>query len=86
MQLHVGDTRPVATVAGGLRYRRIIPKRRVVKKGICDVEETEKGWMVSYIDRDPETLKRQENRNKKEKQSFSYPKVRTGLYLLRKRF
>src|SRR5437016_2377713 len=38
MQLHVGDARPVATVAGGLRYRRIVPKRRVVKKGICDVE------------------------------------------------
>lgn len=42
------------------------------RKGICDVEETEKGWMVSYIDRDPETLKRQENRNKKEKLDKDY--------------
>lgn len=31
------------------------------------VDETEKGWFVQYIDRDPETLKRQEALKSKEK-------------------
>lgn len=29
------------------------------REGHCVVDETEKGWYVAYIDRDPETLKRQ---------------------------
>ena len=37
------------------------------KKGICVVDETEKGWFVTYIDRDPETLRRQEEVEKKRK-------------------
>ena len=37
------------------------------KKGICVVDETEKGWFVTYIDRDPETLKRQMEAEKKKK-------------------
>jgi len=30
------------------------------KEGICEVEETEKGWFIKWIDRRPETLARQE--------------------------
>ena len=42
------------------------------RKGICDVEEGERGWYVSYIDRDPETLKRQENQKKNQKLDKDY--------------
>jgi DNA/RNA-binding protein KIN17 len=35
------------------------------RKGVCVVDETEKGWFVTYIDRDPETLRRQEEADKK---------------------
>ena len=35
--------------------------------GIAKVDETEKGWYVQYIDRDPEALKRQAAMEKKEK-------------------
>ncbi|XP_074649981.1 DNA/RNA-binding protein KIN17-like [Tubulanus polymorphus] len=37
------------------------------KEGHCTVDETEKGWFVQYIDRDPETIKRQEALKNKEK-------------------
>lgn len=37
------------------------------KQGICHVEQTEKGWFITYIDRDPETLRRQEEIQKKQK-------------------
>jgi len=37
------------------------------KKSICTAEETEKGWFITYIDRDPETLRRQEEIDKKRK-------------------
>jgi DNA/RNA-binding protein KIN17 len=37
------------------------------RKGIAIVDETEKGWFVTYIDRDPETLRRQEEIEKKKK-------------------
>ena len=37
------------------------------KSSICTVEETEKGWFITYIDRDPETLRRQEEIEKKKK-------------------
>ncbi|XP_037089291.1 DNA/RNA-binding protein KIN17-like [Pollicipes pollicipes] len=37
------------------------------RDGKCTVDETEKGWFVTYIDRDPETLARQEALLKKEK-------------------
>lgn len=37
------------------------------RKGICTVDESEKGWFIAYIPRDPETMKRQgdASRNKK---------------------
>ena len=37
------------------------------RKGLCEVDETEKGWFVTYIDRDPETLARLEARAKRER-------------------
>jgi DNA/RNA-binding protein KIN17 len=37
------------------------------KIGVCVVDETEKGWFVTYIDRDPETVRRQEEADKKKK-------------------
>ena len=37
------------------------------RTGICIVDETEKGWFVTYIDRDPETMRRQEEIEKKKK-------------------
>lgn len=39
----------------------------VGKEGHCVVDETEKGWFIAYIDRDPETIRRQELLQKKEK-------------------
>ncbi|XP_054716599.1 DNA/RNA-binding protein KIN17-like [Uloborus diversus] len=37
------------------------------REGHCIVDETEKGWFVTYIDRDPETIRRQEALLKSEK-------------------
>ncbi|XP_058834039.1 DNA/RNA-binding protein KIN17 [Topomyia yanbarensis] len=37
------------------------------RNGHCVVDETEKGWYISYIDRDPETLAMQEKMAKKQK-------------------
>ncbi|XP_076238008.1 kin17 DNA and RNA binding protein [Calliopsis andreniformis] len=37
------------------------------RTGKCVVDETEKGWYVTYIDRDPETLAAQEKKAKKQK-------------------
>lgn len=37
------------------------------RNGHCVVDETEKGWFISYIDRDPETLAQQEKMAKKQK-------------------
>lgn len=37
------------------------------REGYCVVDETEKGWYVAYVDRDPETIRRQEMLKKKEK-------------------
>ena len=37
------------------------------RQGICVVDETEKGWFVTYIDRDPETLRRQQEVENKKK-------------------
>lgn len=37
------------------------------RTGQCAVDETEKGWYITYIDRDPETLARQEKLARKEK-------------------
>lgn len=38
------------------------------REGICAVDETEKGWYVTYIDRSPEVLERQAKAARKEKQ------------------
>lgn len=38
------------------------------REGICTVDETEKGWFVTYIDRSPEVLERQAKAARKEKQ------------------
>lgn len=38
------------------------------RTGVCVVDETEKGWYVTYIDRSPEVLERQEKAARKEKQ------------------
>lgn len=35
--------------------------------GHCVVDQTEKGWFITYIDRDPETIQRQEALAKKDK-------------------
>lgn len=37
------------------------------REGFCVVDETEKGWFVQYIDRDPETIALQEKMAKKDK-------------------
>ncbi|BFZ08358.1 hypothetical protein BsWGS_11397 [Bradybaena similaris] len=41
------------------------------KEGKCLVDYTEKGWFVAYIDRDPETIRRQEAVKVKEKMDAS---------------
>lgn len=38
--------------------------------GFCKVDETPKGWYIQYIDRDPETIRRQEELEKKKKQDL----------------
>ncbi|XP_061817306.1 DNA/RNA-binding protein KIN17 [Nerophis lumbriciformis] len=37
------------------------------RQGLCKVDETPKGWYIEYIDRDPETLRRQEELAKRKK-------------------
>ena len=37
------------------------------REGKCEVDETEKGWFVTYIDRDPEKLRQIEERAKRER-------------------
>lgn len=38
--------------------------------GFCKVDETPKGWYIQYIDRDPETIRRQEEQARKKKQEL----------------
>lgn len=38
--------------------------------GLCKVDETPKGWYIQYIDRDPETIRRQEEQARKKKQEL----------------
>ncbi|XP_040002822.1 DNA/RNA-binding protein KIN17 isoform X2 [Xiphias gladius] len=40
------------------------------REGLCKVDETPKGWYIQYIDRDPETIRRQEEQAKKKKQEM----------------
>ncbi|CAK9291245.1 unnamed protein product [Gordionus sp. m RMFG-2023] len=56
--LHMNATQ-WTTLTGFIKY--------LGKHGYCKVDETEKGWFITYIDRDPETLKRLDQLKKKEK-------------------
>ena len=47
--------------------------------GKCNVDNTEKGWFIQYIDRDPETIKKQEQVKAKEKMDMDDNRVCTGL-------
>ncbi|XP_043354891.1 DNA/RNA-binding protein KIN17 isoform X1 [Dermochelys coriacea] len=40
------------------------------REGFCKVDETPKGWYIQYIDRDPETIRRQQEQEKKKKQDL----------------
>ena len=44
--------------------------RHVLFVGMCKVDETPKGWYIQYIDRDPETIRRQEEQARKKKQEL----------------
>lgn len=37
------------------------------REGLCKVDETPKGWYIQYVDRDPETIRRQEELARKKK-------------------
>ncbi|XP_064277539.1 DNA/RNA-binding protein KIN17-like [Passer domesticus] len=41
------------------------------REGLCKVCETPKGWYIQYIDRDPETIRRQQEQERKRKQDLS---------------
>ncbi|NWT21815.1 KIN17 protein, partial [Cardinalis cardinalis] len=40
------------------------------REGLCRVDETPKGWYIQYIDRDPETIRRQQEQERKKKQDL----------------
>ncbi|NWX62153.1 KIN17 protein, partial [Promerops cafer] len=40
------------------------------REGLCKVGETPKGWYIQYIDRDPETIRRQQEQERKKKQDL----------------
>lgn len=42
------------------------------RKGICQVDNTEKGWFITYIDRDPETVQKQKNLLRRQKTEKDY--------------
>ncbi|XP_063925771.1 DNA/RNA-binding protein KIN17 [Zophobas morio] len=54
--LHMNATRWV-TLTGFVKW--------LGRTGKCIVDETEKGWFITYVDRDPETIAREEKKNKK---------------------
>lgn len=54
--LHMNSTRWV-TLTGYIKWLGRIGK--------CIVDDTEKGWFITYIDRDPETIAAEEKRNRK---------------------
>lgn len=54
--LHMNATRWV-TLTGFVKW--------CGRTGKCIVDETEKGWFITYIDRDPDTIAAQERKNKK---------------------
>ncbi|XP_044762933.1 DNA/RNA-binding protein KIN17 [Coccinella septempunctata] len=56
--IHMNATRWV-TLTGFVKY--------LGKTGKCIVDETEQGWFITYIDRDPETILKEEKKLKKQK-------------------
>lgn len=54
--IHMNSTRWV-TLTGFVKW--------LGKTGKCVVDETEKGWFITYIDRDPETIAKEERKSKK---------------------
>jgi len=49
------------------------------KEGHCKVDQTEKGWFIQYIDRDPETIERQKAAAAKEKMEMDDEERRAKL-------
>lgn len=56
--VHMNATRWVA-LAGYVRW--------LGSKGLCEIEETEKGWYITLIDKDPDSVRREMESEKKEK-------------------
>lgn len=56
--IHMNGTRWV-TLTGFVKW--------LGKTGQCIVDETEKGWFITYIDRSPETVEKEEKKKKKQK-------------------
>lgn len=54
--VHMNGTRWV-TLTGFVKW--------LGRTGKCIVDETEKGWFITYIDRDPDTIEKEERKNKK---------------------
>ncbi|XP_048743844.2 DNA/RNA-binding protein KIN17-like [Ostrea edulis] len=50
------------------------------REGKCVVDHTEKGWFIQYIDRDPETIKKQEQTKAKEKMDMD-DEERTAIFI-----
>ncbi|NXX25036.1 KIN17 protein, partial [Nicator chloris] len=40
------------------------------REGLCKVDETPKGWYIQFIDRDPDTIRRQQEQERKKKQDL----------------
>ncbi|XP_012680855.2 DNA/RNA-binding protein KIN17 [Clupea harengus] len=40
------------------------------REGLCKVDETPKGWYIAWVDRDPETIRRAEEQERKKKQDL----------------
>lgn len=45
------------------------------KEGKCEVEETEKGWFIKYIDRDPQVLLRQAQREERKQSELNEEEI-----------
>lgn len=45
------------------------------KEGKCEVEETEKGWFIKYIDRDPQVLLRQAQRDERKQSELNEEEI-----------
>ncbi|CAG2175801.1 unnamed protein product, partial [Oppiella nova] len=61
--LHMNATRWV-TLSGLVKW--------MGRKGICAVDNTEKGWYITYIDRDPEKVQKQKNLLRRQRTEKDY--------------